>query len=167
MTRALGRRGSRDRTAGAAGRDRGDRGAVSVEFALVLPILIMLVFGIIDFGFMVNRNTMINNVSRDAVRVGSLNGRYADVSSTVTSALTAYGIPAAAAAVTICAKPDDGTACSVAQTPAAYDAAVAVTGGAKVVTVKIDYTHRWITPTMSTLLGSTIALSKQTTMRVE
>ncbi len=154
-----------------AGRDgrRDERGAVAVEFAFILPILLLLVFGIIDFGYMINRDTMINNVSRDAVRVGSLNGSYAQVLGTVTSELSQYGIPTSSptTVVTICAKSDDGTACSVQQTQAAYDAVVASSSTTRIVTVKIVYTHKWITPTMSALLGPSTVLTKQSTMRIE
>jgi Flp pilus assembly protein TadG len=118
----------------------------------------MLVFGIIDFGYMINRDTMINNVSRDAVRVGSLNGTYADITGTATSELAQYGIPVAKTVITVTCTKDSGGSC----TP--YDAQ-ATSGDS--VTVKIVYTHSWITPTMSTLLGSTVTLTKQTTMRIE
>ena len=45
-------------------------GAVAVEFALVLPILIVLVFGIIEFGFALYNKEVITNASREAARAG-------------------------------------------------------------------------------------------------
>ena len=40
-------------------RARDQRGAVAVEFALITPMLLLLVFGIIEFGFMLNRDTIV------------------------------------------------------------------------------------------------------------
>ena len=33
------------------------RGAAAVEFALLVPFLCLLLFGVIDFGYMLNRDT--------------------------------------------------------------------------------------------------------------
>ncbi|MFC6154249.1 TadE family protein [Nocardioides yefusunii] len=55
-------------------RARGENGVAAVEFALILPIFLMLLFGIIDFGYMINRASVINNAARDAVRVATFEG---------------------------------------------------------------------------------------------
>lgn len=49
-----------------------DRGAAAVEAALVLPILLLLVFGIIDFGRMLNAQITVNEAAREAARAVSL-----------------------------------------------------------------------------------------------
>jgi Flp pilus assembly protein TadG len=55
----------------AGGRDR-DRGAVAVEFALVLPILLLVVFGIIDFGRMLNAQITLTQAAREGARWAAL-----------------------------------------------------------------------------------------------
>lgn len=47
-----------------------DEGAAAVEFALVVPMLVMLVFGIITFGFAFAQLQSLNNASRQMARVG-------------------------------------------------------------------------------------------------
>lgn len=44
-----------------------------VEAALVLPLLILLLTGILDFGWIFAHQIVINNVSRDAVRYAVVN----------------------------------------------------------------------------------------------
>jgi Flp pilus assembly protein TadG len=46
------------------------KGAALVEFALVLPILLVLVFGIIEFGVMLFDKAVITNASREGARAG-------------------------------------------------------------------------------------------------
>ena len=46
-----------------------ERGAAAVEFALLVPILIMLVFGIMEFGRVYNTQATLTNAARESVRV--------------------------------------------------------------------------------------------------
>lgn len=55
-----------------------DRGAAAVEMALVLPILILFVFGIIDFSRVFNAEIQISQAAREGARIAAL----ADGSST-------------------------------------------------------------------------------------
>jgi Flp pilus assembly protein TadG len=48
------------------------RGAQIVEFAFVLPILLVIIFLIIDFGFLVYNQAIITNASREAARAGTV-----------------------------------------------------------------------------------------------
>ena len=45
-------------------------GAAAVEFAIILPILIILVFGIIEFSVILFDKAMITNASREGARAG-------------------------------------------------------------------------------------------------
>jgi Flp pilus assembly protein TadG len=45
-------------------------GAAVVEFAIVLPILLLLLFGIIEMGFAIYDKTMITHASREGARAG-------------------------------------------------------------------------------------------------
>lgn len=47
---------------------RKEDGQSTVEFALVLPILLMLIFGMMDFGWLFYNKVMINNASREGAR---------------------------------------------------------------------------------------------------
>jgi hypothetical protein len=53
-------------------RARGGRGAALVEFALILPILAMLIFGIIDFGKLFNDWQQLRQGVRQAAREGAV-----------------------------------------------------------------------------------------------
>jgi Flp pilus assembly protein TadG len=53
-------------------RTSGARGAVLAEFALVLPLLVLLVFGIIQFSIAFNRYQGIHAAAREGARTASL-----------------------------------------------------------------------------------------------
>ena len=46
------------------------KGASAVEFALILPILILILFGIIEFSVILYDKAMITNASREGARKG-------------------------------------------------------------------------------------------------
>lgn len=48
------------------------RGAAAIEFALILPLLIMLVFGIIQFGVLFNRQQGLHAAAREGARIASI-----------------------------------------------------------------------------------------------
>lgn len=52
----------------------GDRehGAAAVEMALVLPVLLIVMFGIIEFGFVFNAQISLTQAVREGVRVGAI-----------------------------------------------------------------------------------------------
>ena len=49
-----------------------DRGQAVIELALTLPLLLLVVFGIIDFGFMFQRYEAVTNAAREGARLGVL-----------------------------------------------------------------------------------------------
>jgi hypothetical protein len=53
---------------------RSERGAALVEFALALPLLLVVIGGIVDFGFLFQRYEVLTNAAREGARLGSLPG---------------------------------------------------------------------------------------------
>lgn len=51
-----------------------DTGAAAVEMALVLPFLLLLLCGIIDFGLAFNTRVTLTHAARESVRVWALGG---------------------------------------------------------------------------------------------
>jgi Flp pilus assembly protein TadG len=49
------------------------RGAAAVEFAIVLTLLLMIVFGIIDFGRAYNAKETLTQAAREGARLAALN----------------------------------------------------------------------------------------------
>jgi len=118
-----------------------ERGGAAVEFALIAPLLLLLVFGIVDFGWMLMKANLVNNTTRDAVRVASLAGTYDEIENSVEVSLSSAGIDPAAVDVEITCTNPSGSNC--ANSPGSYDANA--TSGSTV-TVTVTYTHGWITP---------------------
>jgi Flp pilus assembly protein TadG len=50
---------------------RGERGSIAVEFAILAPLFLLLVFGIIDFGHALYMQQMVSNGSREGARYGT------------------------------------------------------------------------------------------------
>lgn len=58
-------------------RNRSERGAVAVEFAILAPILIMLLMGIMEFGRAYNAQVSLTNAAREGVRVMTISNNQA------------------------------------------------------------------------------------------
>ena len=50
---------------------RQERGGIVVEFALIIPVLLLLVFGIVDFGHAWYMDHLLSNASREGARYGT------------------------------------------------------------------------------------------------
>lgn len=56
------------------GRLHSERGAELIEFALVLPVLLLVLGGMFDFGIAINQYTILNNAAREGARVAAMPG---------------------------------------------------------------------------------------------
>jgi Flp pilus assembly protein TadG len=75
---------------------RDARGAELIEFAMTLPLFILLLAGIFDFGMMFRTFEVVTNAAREGARVGVLPGyQPADVQSRVDAYMAAAGLAGA------------------------------------------------------------------------
>jgi hypothetical protein len=80
---------------------RTDRGSAAVELAIVLPLLLLLLFGVIDFGRMLNTQITLTEAAREGARAAALGF---DPGDRVTR--TANGVALSATSVTACPEDD-------------------------------------------------------------
>lgn len=103
-------------------RARDQRGAAAVEMAIVLPLLILLVFGIIQFSIYFNRLQGLQAAAREGARVAALpQSTQSDIKAKVTSALS--GVLPTTQSPVITVSPSSANPCDL-QAP---DARVTVT----------------------------------------
>ncbi len=67
-----------------------EKGTSAVEFALILPLLLLLLFAIIEFGFVLYDKAVITNASREGARTGILMRDPRVPVSTIKSTVNAY-----------------------------------------------------------------------------
>jgi len=65
---------------------KGKRGAVAVEFALVAPVLMILLFGAIEFGLAFKDLLVLNQAAREGARAASVGDTVSTVLSRIDSA---------------------------------------------------------------------------------
>ena len=72
-----------------------DKGAELIEFALVFPLLLLTLLGIMDFGLLFQRYQTVTNAAREGARIAVLpDYAQADVEARVTQYLAASGLTA-------------------------------------------------------------------------
>lgn len=117
---------------------RNDEGAAAVEFALVLPLLLLIVCGIIDFGRAYHARITLSHSAREAVRVWALGGTAAEA--TTAAQASATGLTGVTITTTSC-----------------------VFGSATAITVTAPFSY--LTPLIAELAPATAAFSAEGVMR--
>jgi len=69
---------------------REQQGVAAVEFAIIAPLLFVLVFGIIEFGLLLYDKQIITNASREAARAGIVQGSPRPTATEIKNVVTAY-----------------------------------------------------------------------------
>jgi Flp pilus assembly protein TadG len=100
------------------GRGDRDRGATAVEFALLLPMLLLLVFGLIDFGRALNAQITLTQAAREGARLAALGGQLSAVVSRTQTAAT--GLSSSQVSVTVTACPSGSGSTADATVQASY-----------------------------------------------
>lgn len=134
------------------------RGAAALEFAIVLPVLLMLLLGIIDFGLVMGARSEVANAAREGARASALVGSSAAGQSASHAIIDSMpGGHKVGTSVTVTCTTPSGTPCNL-------DDSTSDTGST--VTVKVIYIHTWLSPVF---LGfsPTITLTGQSQMRIE
>lgn len=114
-----------------------------IEFALVLPIFILLLVGLFDVGRAVFAYSTVNNAAREGARVAIVDQFQAHVQQEAASAAAGLGVDASEVSVTY--ELPDGTACPLVGTDG-ISLCVAV--------VSVPYTYLPATPIIGNLIGS-------------
>ena len=136
-----------------------------VEFALILPLLLVIVLGTIDVGRWVFADNSVSNAAREGMRAAIVNQHEPDIRSVVARQATALAISTAPpsgcdAATNV---PDDPSGVCIKfvdQDSLTVPCSPLYVGCMAVVTVKYDY--RPITPVLGSFIGgSVISTSKQ------
>jgi Flp pilus assembly protein TadG len=143
-----------------------ERGAALVEFALAVPLLLVVIAGIVDFGFAYQRYEVITNAAREGARLASLPGYEAPDVEAYVRAYVAQGLSLS----------DTNTVMPPSGTPKGVDVTYPdlTISGANVETavVTVNYQHDFLLlgPMLSLINGSwggTITLTSSSQMRLE
>lgn len=83
-----------------------ERGAVAIEYGIILPVLIVLVFGLIDTGRLIWTQTTLDRATETAARCGAVDAVQCGTAAQVRdhAASEAYGLQIEASAFTVAAK---------------------------------------------------------------
>jgi len=109
---------------------RAPRGIVAVEMALLLPLLLLLLFGMLEYGSLFWRAQQIGAAARQGARIGALpSGTSATVTAAVDTLMNNYGL--------------GGTGYTVALTPA--NPASLDSGESFTVTITVPYSSIQLT----------------------
>ena len=127
-----------------------DRGQALVEFAMVLPLMLLMLFALVDFGRAFYSWLLITNAAREGARVGATQSPLTDIEARVYSSASSLD----AADITITTTNVQGSRGETVQ-------------------VDIDYSFSFVTPisSLAQLLGggamSDPTISAQSSMRLE
>lgn len=123
------------------------RGQSLVEFALALPVLLLVLFGITEFGRAFQAYLTVNHIAREGARLAAVGASNGEIESLIYS--EAVGLDPNRLTITI--TPADESARLPGQT----------------VTVRVAYQFQLVVPLISDLVGSGIPMEAALSMRIE
>jgi len=103
--------------------DKSVRGQSLVEFALVLPVFLLLLIGIAEFGRAWMTRNILTGASREAVRIAAVQGNTASARSRASNILSSAGISGASVNIA-----DDGAPYGTCSVTVSYAFPVSVAG---------------------------------------
>jgi hypothetical protein len=141
-------------------RRRRGRGQSLVEFALILPIFLLFIFGILDLGRAVYAYHTLNNAAREAARVAMVDQTFTHVQDAAIEQAVALGI-----------QPADVTFdWRHANQPDVPNSCASLLGTNEVasctVIVRVEYDYRAATPVIGDIVGD-IAMAGESSMIIE
>lgn len=122
------------------------KGQSLVEFAIILPILLLLIMAIIEFSIMLNTYLAINNAAREGARAGIVGSTDVEIKNLIIYTSPSLDKDNLVVEVT----PSEGSRRS---------------GG--MLTVRIKYNYNLTVPLISNLFNGVVALNSEISMRIE
>ncbi len=122
------------------------KGQSVVETALILPIIILILMGIIDFGLMFNNYLVISNAAREGARNAAVGASDLSVNNMILSMTSSL----------------DHTKMKTTIYPSE-----SLRKSGEEVTVTIEYENKLFTPVISAILPDPLHLKTKTVMRME
>jgi Flp pilus assembly protein TadG len=125
---------------------KNEKGQSLVEFSIILPLLLLLLMGIFEFGLMLNSYLTIHNSAREGARLGIVAGSDSEISELITNISPTLDTENLIVNIT----PAEGSRKS---------------GGT--LTVEVLYDYQVTIPIISNILNNVVVLKAQTSMRIE
>lgn len=125
---------------------KNEKGQAMVEFALILPILLLLVMGIAEFGMMFNAYLSVQNATREGARIGIVGATDEEMEERILA--TSPSLREERMAITI--EPENNSRTS-----------------GETLRVLVNYDYQMVVPFISNLLGGNVNLSGESSMRIE
>lgn len=121
------------------------KGQAAVEMALVLPLLLLILLGILEFGRILSGWMVISNASREGARAAALGSTNTVIEQRIDDASATLNLEDIIVTVTPSGTRLRGTS----------------------VKVHVHYTIELITPFIGAIVGDPLQMDSETTMRVE
>lgn len=125
---------------------KNQKGQALVEFAIILPVLLLLIMGIVQFGMLLGSYLTLENAAREAARAGIIGSTDTEIQGVITSTSPNLDMGKLKVSIT----PSEATR---------------VSGGT--LTVKLTYNYSLTVPIISNLFNNEVVLNSQTSMRIE
>lgn len=124
---------------------RNQKGQSLVEFAIILPLILLIVMGIAQFGLLFNSYLTIQNATREGARTGVVGGTNNEIRQSILNTSPYLKEEN----LTIHINPKDNRR------------------SGETLTVQIIYNYPLTVPIINNILGKTVQLNAQTSMRIE